>query len=103
MDGFIVVGNTNAVTYKEVFPLFKANKVRLGYTANRALLCKLPEDAEDYLKIDEDGDVFMTNEVEGVFASAEKLWKKGYGIAVEEWIVGDGNPLKGKVIIEYIK
>lgn len=31
MDGFIVVGNTNAVTYKEVFPLIKANKVRLGY------------------------------------------------------------------------
>lgn len=32
MDGFIIVGNTNAVTYKEVFPLFKADKVRLGYS-----------------------------------------------------------------------
>jgi len=31
MDGFIIIGNTNAVTYKEVFPLIKANKVRLGY------------------------------------------------------------------------
>ena len=31
MDGFIIIGNTNAVTYKEVFPLIKDNKVRLGY------------------------------------------------------------------------
>lgn len=31
MDGFIVVGNGNAVTYKEVFPLIKDGKVRLGY------------------------------------------------------------------------
>lgn len=32
MDGFIIIGNTNAVTYKEVFPLIKDNKVRLGYS-----------------------------------------------------------------------
>lgn len=31
MTDFIVIGNTNAVTYKEVFPLIKDNKVRLGY------------------------------------------------------------------------
>lgn len=31
MDGFIIVGNHSAITYKEVFPLIKANKVRLGY------------------------------------------------------------------------
>ena len=33
MTDFIVVGNTNAVTYKEVFPLIKDNKLRLGYTS----------------------------------------------------------------------
>ena len=30
MTDFIVVGNTNAVTYKEVFPLIKDNKMWLG-------------------------------------------------------------------------
>lgn len=31
MTDFIIIGNTNAITYKEVFPLIKNNKVRLGY------------------------------------------------------------------------
>ena len=30
MTDFIIIGNTNAVTYKEIFPLFKDNKVRFG-------------------------------------------------------------------------
>lgn len=33
MDGFIIIGNKNAVIYKEVFPLIKDNKVSLGYTS----------------------------------------------------------------------
>ena len=28
---FIIIGNSNAITYKEVFPLLKDNKVWLGY------------------------------------------------------------------------
>lgn len=28
---FLVIGNFNAVTYKEIFPLIKKNKMRLGY------------------------------------------------------------------------
>ena len=28
---FIIVGNQNAITYKEIFPLFKDNKIWLGY------------------------------------------------------------------------
>lgn len=31
MDGFIIIGNANAVITKTVFPLIKDNKVRLGY------------------------------------------------------------------------
>ncbi len=31
---FAVIGNMNAITYKEVFPLFKENKVWLGATGN---------------------------------------------------------------------
>lgn len=30
---FIIIGNQNAITYKEVFPLLKENKVWLGYKA----------------------------------------------------------------------
>ena len=30
---FIVIGNQNAITYKEVFPLFMENKIWLGYKA----------------------------------------------------------------------
>ena len=33
MDGFIVIGNMNAVTYKEIFPLIKDNKMWLGQNA----------------------------------------------------------------------
>lgn len=29
---FIIIGNTNALTYKEIFKLFKENKIRTGYT-----------------------------------------------------------------------
>lgn len=29
---FIVIGNTNSLTYKEIFPLIKDNKLRTGYT-----------------------------------------------------------------------
>ena len=32
MKDFILLGNVNACTYKEIFPLIKDNKVRLGYT-----------------------------------------------------------------------
>lgn len=37
MDGkkqFIILGNMNAITYKEVFPLLKDNKMWLGYSTN---------------------------------------------------------------------
>lgn len=30
---FLIVGNQNAITYKEIFPLFKNNKLWLGYKA----------------------------------------------------------------------
>ena len=29
---FVILGNKNAVTYKEIFPLIKANKIWAGYT-----------------------------------------------------------------------
>ena len=32
---FVIVGNQNAITYKEIFPLIKENKLWLGYGFNR--------------------------------------------------------------------
>ena len=32
---FLIIGNQNAITYKEIFPLFKANKIWLGFGFRR--------------------------------------------------------------------
>ena len=38
MNKFLIIGNMNAITYKEIFPLIKDNKMWLGFT--------VPEDFE---------------------------------------------------------
>lgn len=49
MDGhkqFSIIGNMNAITYKEVFPLIKDNKIWLGATGNgRDMVFGVPEGA----------------------------------------------------------
>ena len=43
---FIIIGNMNAITYKEVFPLIKENKAWLGATGNgRDMVFGVPADA----------------------------------------------------------
>ena len=39
---FIIWGNNNAITYKEIFPLIKDNKIWLGYTCNDTLSFRVP-------------------------------------------------------------
>ena len=41
---FIIWGNNNAITYKEFFPLLKANKVWLGYIANKTCVFRLSDE-----------------------------------------------------------
>ena len=41
---FIMWGNNNAITYKEIFPLIKDNKIWLGYTCNDTLSFRVPVD-----------------------------------------------------------
>jgi hypothetical protein len=44
---FLVIGNMNAITYKEVFPLLKENKVWLGATGNGSdMVFAVPKEAE---------------------------------------------------------
>lgn len=47
---FIVWGNNNAITYKEIFPLLKENRMWLGYTANKTCVFRL---SDEYMKYDE--------------------------------------------------
>ena len=42
---FIIIGNINAITYKEVFPLIKDNKIWLGATNfNKGMYFQVPDD-----------------------------------------------------------
>jgi hypothetical protein len=44
---FLMIGNMNAITYKEVFPLIKANKIWLGATGNcNDMVFAVPKGAE---------------------------------------------------------
>ena len=47
---FIIWGNNNAITYKEIFPLIKEGKLWLGYLTNKTCWFKL---SPDYPKWDE--------------------------------------------------
>ena len=49
---YIIMGNTNALTYKEVFKLFQEDKIRTGYTNfNVGMYFFVPNDCEKYHKI----------------------------------------------------
>lgn len=39
---FLIIGNQNAITYKEVFKLIKENKIWLGYSNNQSFVYKTP-------------------------------------------------------------
>jgi hypothetical protein len=44
---FVIIGNMNAITYKEVFPMIKANKLWLGATGNGSdMVFAVPEGTE---------------------------------------------------------
>lgn len=49
---YIIMGNTNALSYKEIFKLFKIDKIRTGYTNfNVGMYFFVPDDCEKYHKI----------------------------------------------------
>ena len=53
---FIIIGNTNSLTYKEIFKLIKDNKLRTGYTNfNVGMFFVVPDDWEHFHHIDEHG------------------------------------------------
>lgn len=54
---FIIIGNQNAVTYKEIFPLIKDNKIWYGASVHSGGIdFRMPDDYEEYSK-----NVFIKN------------------------------------------
>lgn len=49
---FVIMGNTNALTYREIFKLFKEDKIRTGYTNfNCGMYFYVPDNCERYHKV----------------------------------------------------
>ena len=44
---FLIIGNMNAITYKEIFPLIKENKIWLGYGFQRDPHFRVPDNYEE--------------------------------------------------------
>ncbi|MCL2074593.1 MAG: adenine-specific methyltransferase EcoRI family protein [Marinilabiliaceae bacterium] len=66
---FLIIGNMNAITYKEVFPLIKENKIWLGATNfNKGMYFKVPPYFvyADTYKFDKEIDGEKVNRVPGV-------------------------------------
>lgn len=51
---FIIMGNNNAITYKEFFPLLKNNQVWLGFTSNKTCVFRVPPEYKYDTKITSD-------------------------------------------------
>ena len=50
---FVIIGNTNALSYKEVFQLFQKDGIRTGYTKfNVGMFFRVPDYWEKYTKIE---------------------------------------------------
>lgn len=49
---FLILGNNNAIKYKEIFPLFKDNKIWLGVHSNKTMEFKLPDNYEKFNRIE---------------------------------------------------
>ena len=71
---FLIIGNLNAITYKEIFPMIKENKVWLGNNARvngGAMFYEIPEavanlDQVREIKTDENGKKIYITRVQGV-------------------------------------
>lgn len=53
---YLIIGNTNSLTYKEIFKLIKEDKLRTGYTNfNVGMFFVVPDNWEHFHHIDKDG------------------------------------------------
>lgn len=52
MKDFIIIGNMNAIAYKEIFPLIKENKIWLGVNSNKTMEFRIPAGYEKWKRIE---------------------------------------------------
>jgi len=57
---FLIIGNDNAITFKEVFPLVRDNKIWLGYNKPRPKKFRIVKDSDAKNIIEEDGVKYAT-------------------------------------------
>lgn len=68
---FLIIGNKNAITYKEIFPLIKDNKMWLGVTAPKAYTTPLKEVENEKTQYKENGVVYQKFGNHGWFTNIE--------------------------------
>ena len=56
---FLIIGNMNAITYKEIFPLIKDNKMWLGFTAPKIFEVPLYKVEDEKKQFEENGKIFQ--------------------------------------------
>ncbi|MBR3344105.1 MAG: adenosine deaminase [Solobacterium sp.] len=72
---FVILGNPNAVTYKEVFPLLKDNKIWLGVKPwSQEMYFGIPEEQKEYLiKNKKEGSAYVIRDGE-VLGRVATIW-----------------------------
>ena len=68
---FLVIGNMNAITYKEIFPFIKENKLWLGISAPKAYSTPLKEVENEKTQYKENGVVYQKFGNHGWFTNIE--------------------------------
>ena len=71
---FLIIGNINCITYKEIFPLIMQNKIWLGYRMGRDILFNVPdENVKDFVDNSKEGSKYKI--INGkIFARAAAVW-----------------------------
>ena len=57
---FLIIGNQNAITYKEIFPLIRDEKIWLGNRKMSPWEFRLPKTATEYKRSDDSGEKYAT-------------------------------------------
>ena len=57
---FLIIGNQNAITYKEIFPLIKDEKIWLGNRKMSPWEFRVPKSTTKYKRIDDNGEKYDT-------------------------------------------
>ena len=72
---FIIIGNKNSITYKEIFPLIKENKLWIGYTPmSKDMLFIVPESYEnELLNKSKSGSAYRFID-DKIYARASAIW-----------------------------